>query len=81
MPTGNRTADFVIMLVLYAIMFYCGFDAAFRSPNRIRKAIAEGKSNATEKTVRFVRRAGLFLVVFLPIGILYLIFLHLTGRD
>lgn len=79
--TGDKNVDFIITLVFYIILYCVVLDLAFRFPKRTRKAIAEGKSYATEKTVRLVRRGGLFLVVFVPIGFLFTIFVHLTGRD
>jgi hypothetical protein len=79
--TGDKNVDFVITLVFYVIMFCLALYYAFRFPKMTRKAIAEGKSYATEKTVRWVRAGGLFLAVFMPIAILITIFIHLTGRD
>ena len=78
--TDEQKVYFVITLVVHAIFFWWGVDLAFRFPKRTRKAIADGKLYTSEKTVRLVRVIGLFLVVYGAIGILYMLFMYLTGR-
>ena len=78
--SSEQSVYFVITLVTYAIFFYWGLDFAFRFPKRALRARAKGKSFATEKTVRLVKVIGLFLVVYTSVGILYMLFVYLTGR-
>ena len=79
--TDEQKVYFFATLVIHAVFFWWGLDFSLRFPNRTRKAIAEGKSHASEKTVRLVRGVGLFLVVYGAIGILYMLFLISHRQD
>ena len=78
--TGNKTIDFILTLLSLAGMFCFGFYFAFCAPKRIRKAIAEGKTLATDKTGQWIKRAGIFLIALCPLAFAFMIFLFVTGR-
>jgi hypothetical protein len=80
LPTGNKTVDFILILLFFVFGFYCGLDWTFRYPIRARKWIAEGKTMATEKTVRWMIRGGICMLVLCPIAIAFNVFLYFTGR-
>lgn len=77
--TGNKTGDFLLDVVPMVGMFLCAIGFVFRAPSRMRKSMAEGNPYATERKIRWVRRGGIFLLVFLPLAISYMTYLYFTG--
>ena len=49
--TGNKTVDLILTLLSYVLCFCFGVRAVFYYPSKTRKAIAEGKVLASEKTM------------------------------
>ena len=80
LPTGNRTLDFILTLLFFVFGFCYGLYWTFRYPIKARKWIAKGETVATEKTVRWMIRGGIFMLVFCPIAIAFNVFLYFTGR-
>jgi len=78
--TGDKTVDSILTILFYAWGVWFGFYCAFRYPGKARKAIAEGKASATEKTVQWMIRGGIFMLVFFPIAFAVTVFLYFTGK-
>lgn len=80
LATADKTLDFVLTLVFYVFGFLFGFYCVFHHPRKMRKAIAEGKRLANEKTARWVARVGMLMLVLSPIAFAFTVFLYVCGK-